>query len=453
MHAALYKRLRTAAAIALLVLCVRPAGAYSVLTHEQIVDIVWLDNIKPMLLERFPSLTADELRHAHAFAYGGSVIQDLGFYLGGNKFFSDLTHYVRSGDFVAALIRNSLDANEYAFALGALAHYCSDINGHPAVNRATAIEYPKLRAKYGPVVTYDDSPAAHIETEFGFDVVQIAKTRYTSQQYHDFIGFEVSESLLERTFSEIYGLPLRDVLVHEGRAIGSYRWAVGQFIPKLTQAALTSRRAELTAEEPNFDQQKFLYHLSRAEYEREWGRTYQRPSAAERMLGVIVKGLGHLGLFKGAAFHNPDAKTEDLYMKSVNLTVERYKAMLTNVRQDFRQENRKVANVVPASPARALPDSSASAAQARQPANWLQLRDIDLDTGKAVAPGEYKLTDETYAELVHQISEAKWALSPDLRFAIVRFYANHNAPLATKSDREKYQQLQAELKPIREGRQ
>jgi len=132
-----------------LLMCSCGSFAYSVLTHEEIVDLLWKDEIRPLLLKRFPALTDDQLKQAHAYAYGGAVIQDLGYYPFGSKEFSDLTHYVRSGDFVNEMLLESQDANEYAFAMGALAHYASDIAGHPAVNQAVAIEYPKLRAKFG----------------------------------------------------------------------------------------------------------------------------------------------------------------------------------------------------------------------------------------------------------------------------------------------------------------
>ena len=190
------------------------SSAYSVLTHEEIVDLLWTDQIQPLLLKRYPGLTKDQIREAHAYAYGGAVIQDLGYYPFGNREFSDLVHYVRSGDFVRELLIESQDVNEYAFALGALSHYASDIAGHPAVNRSVAIQYPKLRAKYGKSVRYAQDKTAHLKTEFGFDTVQVAKNRYASQQYHDFIGFQVSKSLLERTFPVVYGVELKDVLAH-----------------------------------------------------------------------------------------------------------------------------------------------------------------------------------------------------------------------------------------------
>ncbi len=246
--------------------------AYSVLTHEEVVDLVWKDSVLPLLLKRFPSATPDDLRKAHAFAYGGSLVQDMGYYPFGSTKFSDLTHYVRSGDFVVNLINDSTDLDEYAFALGALAHYSSDNMGHPTVNRAVAIEFPKLKKKYGEVVTYEDNPKDHIRTEFGFDVTQVAKNHYTSDGYHDFIGFEVSKPVLERAFLDTYGIPLTDVVSKEDLAIGTFRRAISSIIPEMTRVALIARKKEIVKDTPNFNARKFRYNLSRAAYQREWKR-------------------------------------------------------------------------------------------------------------------------------------------------------------------------------------
>src|SRR6266851_1156619 len=211
---------------------------YSVLSHEALIDAAWETGIRPVLLQRFPNATPDELRKAHGFAFGGAIIQDLGYYPHGSHFFSDLVHYVRSGDFIRALIRDSQDLDEYAFGLGALAHYAADSNGHRiAVNRAVPILYPALRKKYADVVTYEDNPAAHLKTEFDFDVLQVAKERYAADNYHNFIGFEVSTALLERAFQEIYGIPLRSLFGNMDEAIGSYRHTVSTVIPKATNSA------------------------------------------------------------------------------------------------------------------------------------------------------------------------------------------------------------------------
>lgn len=266
-----------------------PCAGYSLLTHEEIVDILWKDQIQPLLLKRYPAASANQLRKAHAYAYGGSLIQDIGYYPFGNKFFSDLTHYVCTGDFVANLICESADIDQYAFALGALAHYSSDNTGHPAINHAVALTFPKLRRKYGERVTYEQNPKAHIQTEFGFDITQVAKHRYTSDSYHDFIGFEVSKPALERAFLKTYGLRLEDVLGHMDLSIGTFRHAVSGVIPEMTRAALTAYHPEIVRDATNFSEGRFLYNLSRTQYETEWGKEYRRPGFFTRVLGLFVR--------------------------------------------------------------------------------------------------------------------------------------------------------------------
>ena len=280
--------IRALALVIVALMCGSRSSGYSVLTHEEIVDLVWTDEIRPLLLQRFPTLTEDQITEAHAYAYGGAVIQDLGYYPFGSVEFSNLVHYVRSGDFVSELLRESQDANEYAFALGALAHYASDIAGHPAVNQAVAIEYPKLRAKYGNSVRYAQDHTAHLKDEFGFDMVQVAKNRYASQQYHDFIGFQVSKPLLERSFPVVYGVELKDVLTHEDLAIGSYRFAVSRMIPQMTQIALRTHKKDMMRESPTFAKKKFLYRLSRSDYEKEWGKDYTKAGLRHSLLGSAL---------------------------------------------------------------------------------------------------------------------------------------------------------------------
>jgi hypothetical protein len=311
--------------------------AYSVLTHEQVVDLLWKDDIQPLLLKRFPDATADDLRKAHAFAYGGSLVQDMGYYPFGSKTFSDLTHYVRSGDFVVNLIHESTDLNEFAFALGALAHYSSDNLGHPVVNRAVAIEFPKLRKKFGDVVTYEDNPKAHIRVEFGFDVTQVAKNHYTSDRYHDFIGFEISKPVLERAFLDTYGLPLSDVLTKEDLAIGTFRRTISKILPEMTRVALVERKKEIVKDTPNFSARKFRYYLSRADYQREWGKGYRKPGFGARLLAVILKVVPKVGPFKALDFKIPTQRTGIcMWPASIALwtTIERF--CMTCRRRRFR---------------------------------------------------------------------------------------------------------------------
>ena len=269
-----FRRFRCAAVLGLLLLfAASTASGYSVLTHEAIIDSTWDSAIKPLLLNRFPGATADELAQAHAYAYGGCIIQDLGYYPFGSKFFSDLTHYVRVGDFILNLIRDSQDVNEYAFALGALSHYAADNNGHPmAVNLAVPLFYPKLGVKFGKSVTYADDSSSHSKTEFAFDVFQAAKGRYASAAYKSFIGFEVSKPLLERAFENTYGIRLEGVFMSVDLAIGSYRRAVGTILPALTRVAWQNKKQEIRKDAPSVTRKTFLYNLSPFELREELGR-------------------------------------------------------------------------------------------------------------------------------------------------------------------------------------
>jgi hypothetical protein len=407
--------IRGAALLLLALVCSSSSLAYSVLTHEQIVDLVWTDQLSPLLLKRFPTLTEDQLKVAHGYAYGGAVIQDLGYYPFGSAEFSNLVHYVRSGDFVRELLLQSQDANEYAFALGALAHYASDIAGHPAVNQAVSIQYPKLRAKYGNSVRYAQDHTAHLKTEFGFDMVQVAKNRYASQQYHDFIGFQVSKPLLERTFPLVYGVELKDVLTHEDLAVGSYRFAVSRMIPEMTKIALRTHKKDMMQETPNFAKRKFLYRLSRSDYEKEWGKDYKKDGFKVRLFAILLRYMPKIGPFKALAFNNPTAQTEDLYFKSINTTVDQYRIFLEQVRTDS-----------------------------------LKLANADFDTGKETKAAEYSLTDETYAKLLGQLAERKFDLtSPDLRDNILNFYADLSLPLETKKDSVRWQSVLTALDQLK----
>jgi hypothetical protein len=395
-----------------------PGSGYSVLTHEQVVDLLWKDQLQPMLLKRFPGASEEDLRKAHAYAYGGSLVQDMGYYPFGSKFFSDLVHYMRSGDFVEALLQDASDLNEYAFALGALSHYASDNSGHPTINRVVAMGFPKLQRKYGDTVTYADNPKAHIRTEFGFDMVQVAKNRYTSDAYHDMIGFEIAKPLLERAFQETYGLKLEDVFGSVDLAIGSYRRSVSTLIPEMTRVALLSRRDAIVQDTPNFDKKKFLYYLSRSNYEHEWGTVYRKPGVGARIFALLLRVIPKVGPFKAVNFKIPTKQTEDLYIKSVDTTIENYAGMLRGESQ-----------------------------------GKLELPNRDCDTGRETRAGEYVLADKTYAHLIDELAtkNAAGALSPAIRENLLQFYADRSAPIATRKKGKAWRQLQSELDTLKQN--
>ncbi len=398
----------------LIFLMAHSCAAYSVLTHEEVVDLLWESNLQPMLKHRFQDASEDQLREAHAYAYGGSLVQDMGYYPFGSHYFSDLTHYVRSGDFILSLLHNASTLDEYAFALGALSHYAADNIGHPMVNHVVALEFPDLQKKFGEQVTYSDSPKAHIRAEFGFDMTQVAKNRYTSDRYHDFIGFEVSQSLLEQAFLETYGMKLSDVIPNEDVAIGSFRHAVSKIIPEMTRVALLSRKKEAVPDPQNAAEKKFRYYLSRTQYEREWGTVYRHPGFGTRVLALFLKLLPKGGPFSGLNFKIPTSQAEDLYIKSVDGTVEGYTKLLDAYTQ-----------------------------------NTLVLPNRDFDTGKDTLAGEYKLSDTTYARLLDQLAKHPSADMPDaLRSNVIAFYSNGDAGKLAQHTGKDWAKAQDELRQL-----
>ena len=375
-----------------------PLCAYSVLSHEELIDIAWVSDIRPALLKRFPNAKGEELQEAHAYAYGGSVIQDLGYYPFGSKQFTNLLHYVRTGDFVGFLIRDARDINELAFALGAVSHYAADTWGHPAVNAGVAIEYPNLRAKYGNMVTYEDNPEAHLKTEFSFDVVQVAKRRYVAKQYHDFIGFKVSESLLERAFRDTYGEDLDDFLHVDDLTLATYRFAVSRVIPEMTQVALATRKPKVVNEKPDAARRLFLYNLSRADYEKEFGSKYRRPGLFARFVAFLLKVIPKFGAFRALEYRDPTPKTEDIYFKSMDKVVEEYRKLLLQVN-----------------------------------AGQLTPANRNLDTGELTRAGRYSLADKTYSDLVLGLAKHHFShLTPALKNNISEFFASGPANLSIK---------------------
>ena len=413
---AVLRKLGHSAALGLLLLFPVPAVySYSVLTHEAIIDSTWDSAIKPLLLKRFPAATADELTHAHAFAYGGCIIQDLGYYPFGSKFFSDLTHYVRSGDFILNLIRESQDLDEYAFALGALSHYAADNNGHSlAVNRAVPLFYPELGRKFRKMVTYADDPHSHAETEFAFDVFQAAKGRYASAAYKEFIGFEVAKPLLERAFLDTYGVTLGKVFLDVDLTIGSYRRAVGSVLPALTRVAWQLKKQEIRKDAPSATRKTFLYNLSRSSYEKNWGATYKRPGIRSKILAAVFRVVPRAGPFRPLSFKRLTPEIEKMYMASFNATIERYRGLLSE-----------------------------------QNANRLKLPNENLDVGTFTVAGKYTLTDAAYSKLLHKLQGHYTEMPQVLRSDILAFYGGQGLANSTKTSADDSARVVKELDQLR----
>lgn len=416
-----FRNIRALFVFLLAALLVSPdsAQAYAVLSHEAIIDAAWESHIKPVLLGKYPQATEEDLSRAQAYAYGGSIIQDMGYYPFGSPFFSDLTHYVRSGDFIRALLRDSQDVYEYAFAIGALAHYAADNDGHRiGTNRAVPVLYPRLGRKYGDSVTYEDGKLAHVKTEFGFDVLEIAKERYAPDGYHDFIGFEVAQRVLDQAFLETYGLELKSVLVNEDKALNSYRRDVSKLIPKATRIAWHLKKDEIKDDIPDATKKRFLYNLSRSNYEREWGKNYKKPSPGEIFLAFLYKLIPKFGPLKVLQFRTPTPQTEHMFEASFNSTLSRYRKLLTAAGE-----------------------------------GTLELENDNFDVGQITGPGEYRLNDEAHATLLDKLTQTNFAnLSSGAKAELLHFYADPDAPYATKRTANAWVKVRAQLLQLESAR-
>jgi len=410
---------RVFAGFLFLLLVLPSCRAYSVLSHEAAVDALWDVKLKPVLLERFPDATPDQLRKAHGYAYGGAILCDMGYYPHGNKRFSDLTHYVRTGDFVEALIAQSQTLEEYAFALGALSHHMTDDDGHRyATNPAEAILYPKLRRKYGAVITYEEDPIAHVMTEFGFDVLEVAKGNFAPEAYHDLIGFYVSEPVLERAFFQTYGLHLADLFPDFDRTVGSFRRAVSKTIPKATRIAWAQRQDEIRRSQPGMTERRFVYVMSRSSYERNWGKQYDRPTAGDRFLAVILKLVPPFGPLRALQFKMPTPEVEKMFMQSFVRSTDAYHKALD-----------------------------------RLETHTLDLRNTNYDLGAPTRAGEYRLEDDTHAYWADELAKRDFqSASPEIADSILEYYGNMAAPIHTKNDPKAWKRLTAELEALRSKR-
>jgi Zinc dependent phospholipase C len=408
------------------ILWAAPLEAYSVLTHEELVDLAWNDSIRPLLLARFPGATEAQLRDAHAYAYGGCAIQDMGYYPFGKQFFSNLTHYVRTGDFIRILFRDARTINEYAFAIGALSHYLGDSIGHSqVVNPATAIAFPNLARKFGTSVTYDESPHGHIRTEFAFDVGELADQAFAPPAYLKYIGFKVPRTFLERAFAQTYGLDIHEVLGRAHPALRSYQRSVRSFIPAFAEAEVVLHRHQFPPNPDDDAYRIFAERVARTNYERHWAHTYRGPGFKAHLLAIVVFITPKTGAASDLAIKIPAPLTQEWYLQSVNHTVDTYHEILAKLR--------------------AGTDAP------------LALANIDLDTGDRVKPGTYPRTDETYAQLLDRLtSKLNRCIPPELLRNISEYYSDPNAPIVTKKDKRAWARVTSGLAllkqmPVGEG--
>jgi hypothetical protein len=434
-----------------------PAGAYGILTHQQLIDQSWESTIVPILLSRFPSLTPAQLREAHGYAYGGSTIQDLGYYPFATAAFSDLTHYVRSGDFVRSLFRHAHTADELAFAIGALSHYVGDSIGHSqATNPAVGIAFPKLSKKYGPSVNYAQGKSAHSQVEWAFDINQAAKRRVAPYDYVGYVGLNVPRDQLLEAFSETYGLPVHALIKQYGNALRAYRFGARRFLPGFTYAQALIHHRHFLNDSPGPEFDAYVLRTAQLAREANWDGYRKKPGVGTHLLAGLIVILPKIGAIKMLAIKHPTVYTEDLYIKSVNLSAAALALQLeqlgvpdpagltitnSTMAQAIRRENAegiagRVRTIVPA-----------VASGVTMPA--VLLPNLDLDTGERVVPGGYPLTDKTYAKLLAKVTQDPAQPLPEaLKQDILNYYADPDAPISTRQDKKKWARVQKQLQVL-----
>jgi hypothetical protein len=408
--------------LAALTLCAPDSvQGYGVYSHGELIDLVWADSIRPLLIQRYPGITEAQLIRAHAYAYGGCTIQDLGYYPFANEFFSDLTHYVRSGDFVSELLRDAANADELAFAIGALSHYIGDVYGHSvAVNLSIGKAFPRLAKRYGQAIAYEQAPIAHGRVEMGFDMAQIGTHRFAPRDYRRSIGFRVAQDLLDRTFTEMYGLTIQSVLGPERRAIRSYGWSVRRLIPKFMQVQVLINRRRFPNEKDDEVRRKYLETVAQAEYARLPVSSYLEPRFSTHALALLVRVVPKVGRLKILSLKAPSPETNDLYFASMNISVRRMRTLIARLREN--------------------------------PAADLALPNLDLDTGLRTQPGAYPLADQTYARLLDEITTTPGVnIPPGLREDILLFYSDPKAAISTKDDPRAWARVLNQLNQLKQS--
>ena len=431
------------------------------MTHQQLIDQSWESTIVPILISRFPSLTPAQLREAHGYAYGGSVIQDLGYYPFAKSALSDLMHYVRSGDFVQSLFRHAHTANELAFAIGALTHYVGDSIGHSqATNPSVGIAFPKLSKKYGPSVNYGQGKSAHSQVEFAFDINQASKQRMAPYDYVGHVGFSVPRDQLLEAFSETYGFPIRDLVEQYGNAMRAYRCGARRFLPGFTYAEALIHRNHFLDDSPGPDFDAYALRTAQLSREADWDRYRKKPGAGIHLLAGLIVILPKIGPIRMLAIKHPTPQTEDLYIRSVNLSTAALAVELkrlgvpnpagisvtdSTMADAIRRENAAVVAEAASGSVRTIVPAGASAVT--MPAVLLPNR--DLDTGQRVVPGGYALTDKTYARLLIKVTQdPAQAIPEELKQDILSYYADPDAPISTKRHKKEWAQVQRQLQVL-----
>lgn len=365
--------------------------ALGVLTHEAIIDAAWEKSILPLLRSKYPSSTPEQFLEAHAYAYGGAVAPDMGYYPFGNPLFTDLIHYVRSGDIVKALLDEAQTLNELAFAVGFLSHYNADNHGHPgATNISVPLVYPKMQKKFGDTVTYAENKISHMRMEFGFDVLQTARGNYASKDFHDFIGFKVDTAVLARAFYRTYGLNVHEVFHnHLGFTVEFFRFMVANVFPVLTRTAWARKKSDIRKLDSTATTKSIVYKNRIKDYNKEFGKGYQGPGFFSTMLSVFIRVFPKVGPFRALKFKVPVKEAETYFAAS-------FDSIVNNLNKDVN----------------GLKNTT------------FDIDNFDYDTGKPTKHCEYELADGAYSEWLLKLRKSEFqTVDENIKNNIRKHYA------------------------------
>ncbi len=399
------RRLLLVGMAAMLFFSATNCDAFSVLAHQAVVDQAWDGTLVPLLRKRYPNATKQDLEDARAYARGGSHLPDLGYFPFGSRLFTDLLHYVRTGDFYERALKEAGSLQEYAFALGLLAHYEADSVGHPeGTNLAVAIIYPELAQKYGDVVTYVDSPSAHLETEFRFDVLQVAHRHQIPYLFENSIEFKVPREFLERIFQETYGVKLDDLFVNYDVALTTYRWGFRTLLDEGTGIAWALYKPEIEAEEPGIKKKQFVQSMSRSDFVHQFGRAFLEPGYFARALSFLANLVPNVGPLKRLPYKPLPQDVQQMYFHASRNAYAQYLREVTYVSRDE-----------------------------------ILLPNLILDTGQPPIPGAYEPADHAYAELLDLHAKDGFAHLPkQMADDLLNHFSDRNAALAfEKSDAQR----------------
>ena len=155
--------------------------------------------------------------------YCGALAPDMGMLPGSDRLFTDLAHYLKTGELARCLVSKANSAIETAYAWGWVTHVLADAGLHPAINRASGDH------------SWAESPTSHMRVEFGLDFQRLgdqpslggARVRSTpgpsllASAYMEVYGLQVDERVVARSHRVLSGA--QRLLFRFGKRLGSSR--------------------------------------------------------------------------------------------------------------------------------------------------------------------------------------------------------------------------------------